>query len=72
MANLNTIVRTLIRLMYGADLPPGTHREALEHYRTATRLAPTRLIHRCGLRAPCTRCLHFGMSPCLLPGMHHH
>ena len=47
MANLNSIARMLIRLMYGADLPPGTHREALEHYRTATRLAPTRLIHRC-------------------------
>ena len=46
MANLNSIARTLIRLMYGATLPAGTHREALEHYRIASRLAPARMIHR--------------------------
>ena len=46
MANLNSIARTLIRLVYGADLPAGTHREALDHYRSAARLAPTRMIHR--------------------------
>ncbi len=47
MANLNSIVRTLIRLMYGAELPPGTHAESLQHYRAACALNPTRLVHKC-------------------------
>ena len=47
MANLNSIARTLIRLMYGADLPNVTHREAHAHYRTATRMATSGLIRRC-------------------------
>jgi hypothetical protein len=47
MANLNGIVRTLIRLMYGTDLAPGTHLEALNHYRRAAELNPQRLVHRC-------------------------
>lgn len=46
MANLNGIVRTLIRLMYGTDLAPGTHLEALNHYRRASELNPNRLVHR--------------------------
>lgn len=46
MANLNSIVRALIKLMYGADLPPGTHAQALQHYRAACALDPARLVHR--------------------------
>lgn len=46
MANLNVVVRTLVRVMYGTALAPGSHHDALESYQTAVSLAPARLIHR--------------------------
>ena len=55
MAKLNSVVRALVKLMYGAELPPGTHAQALVHYRRASELAPGRLVHRCGLFQPSVR-----------------
>lgn len=49
MANINGVVRALIRLMYGTDLATGTHADALCHYRRAAELNPARLVHRCAL-----------------------
>ena len=46
MAQLNVVVRTLIRLAFGTALPPGSHQDALQSYRKATQLCPERLIHR--------------------------
>lgn len=46
MAQLNSIVRTLIRLMYGTSLASGSFTEALECYRKAAELNPTRLVHK--------------------------
>lgn len=46
MAQLNSIVRTLIRLVYGTSLASGSFTEALECYRKAAELNPTRLVHK--------------------------
>ncbi|KAL3158803.1 hypothetical protein ABBQ32_011530 [Trebouxia sp. C0010 RCD-2024] len=46
MANLNVVVRTLVRVMYGTALASGSHHDALESYERAVALAPSRLIHR--------------------------
>lgn len=46
MAQLNVVVRTLIRIAFGTALPSGTHQDALESYKRATELNPGRLIHR--------------------------
>ena len=46
MSKLNVVVRTIVRLMYGTSLQPGTKEEALESYKRAVELAPERLIHR--------------------------
>ncbi|BDA42221.1 probable regulator of microtubule dynamics protein 3 [Coccomyxa sp. Obi] len=46
MANINGIVRALIRIMYGTDLATGSHAAALHHYRKAAELNPHRLVHR--------------------------
>ncbi len=46
MAQLSGIARALVRIIFGTDLPTGTHAEALQHYRRATELNPTRMIHR--------------------------
>ena len=46
MAQLNVVVRTLIRVMWGTALPPGTHADALLSYNEAVRLNPNRLVHR--------------------------
>ena len=46
MAQLNVVVRTLIRLAFGTALPSGNHHDALQSYRKATQLNPSRLIHR--------------------------
>ena len=46
MAQLNVVVRTLIRIAFGTALPSGNHADALESYKQATRLSPERLIHR--------------------------
>ena len=46
MAQLNVVVRTIIRLAFGTALPSGTHQDALVSYRKATELCPERLIHR--------------------------
>ena len=46
MAQINFVVRQLIRLVYGASLAPGTFADALTEYQTAVALNPTKLIHR--------------------------
>ena len=39
------VLRTLVRVMYGTGLPPGTREQALASYRRAAELRPSRLIH---------------------------
>eukprot|EP00884_Botryococcus_braunii_P006378 jgi/Botrbrau1/15741/Bobra.4_1s0109.1 len=46
MAQLNSIVRTLIRFVYGTSLASGSFTEALDCYRKAAELNPSRLVHR--------------------------
>jgi hypothetical protein len=46
MAGLNAMVRTLVRVLYGATLMSGSYQQALVHFRTACELAPDMLIHR--------------------------
>lgn len=46
MAQINFVVRQLIRFVYGAALAPGTFEDALSEFRTAVQLNPTGLIHR--------------------------
>ena len=46
MAQVNMVVRTLIRICFGTALMSGTYQEALQHYQTAAELCPSRLIHR--------------------------
>ena len=43
---INFMVRTLIRIMYGAALEHGSHAEAAAAYQRAVDLAPGRLVHR--------------------------
>jgi hypothetical protein len=69
MANINGVVRALIRLMYGTDLATGTHADALCHYRRAAELNPARLVHRCAL-VHFTPCAPKIMHPC--PRQRHH
>eukprot|EP00803_Ostreobium_quekettii_P000730 evm.model.scf_636EXC.2 EVM.evm.TU.scf_636EXC.2 scf_636EXC:7783-11924(-) len=45
MAGLNVFARAVVRIVYGASLPPGTYAGALTEFEEAARLAPTRLIH---------------------------
>lgn len=45
MSKLNVVVRTVVRIMYGTSLQPGTREDALEAYRQAAVLAPHRLVH---------------------------
>ncbi|GFH32576.1 uncharacterized protein HaLaN_31817 [Haematococcus lacustris] len=40
------MVRALVRLLYGTTLMQGSYAEALEHYKTASTLAPRTLVHR--------------------------
>jgi tetratricopeptide (TPR) repeat protein len=46
MAQINFVVRQLVRLVYGASLAPGTFPDALAEFEAAAALAPGRLIHR--------------------------
>jgi hypothetical protein len=46
MAQINFVVRQLIRLVYGASLAPGTFADALSEYQAAVSLNPSKLIHR--------------------------
>ena len=39
------MMRTLIRVMYGTALEPGSHLEAAAAYQRAVDLAPQRLVH---------------------------
>lgn len=76
MANLNGIVRALIRLMYGTDLAPGSHAEALNHYRRAAELNPSRLVHRyfhfsaLQVYMNCLDCLRLCRSPDVTSAQH--
>lgn len=45
MSKLNVVVRTIVRVMYGTNLCPGTKEEALDAYKQAIQLAPNRLVH---------------------------
>jgi hypothetical protein len=46
MAQINGLLRALVRIMYGTALAPGTRQDALASFRRAVELAPGRLIHR--------------------------
>jgi Flp pilus assembly protein TadD len=46
MAGLGRIVRTLVRVVYGGALAPGTLQEAENLFRRAIAIRPRRLIHR--------------------------
>lgn len=46
MAQINVVLRTLVRIMYGTALAPGTRQDALASFKRAAELAPERLIHR--------------------------
>ena len=46
MAQLSGIARALVRIIFGTELPTGTHAEALQHYRRAAELNPGRMIHK--------------------------
>lgn len=45
MAQLNFVVRGLVRVLYGTNFMAGSVAEALESYRTAAALRPDRLVH---------------------------
>eukprot|EP00887_Chlorella_sp_A99_P001395 scaffold8.g1395.t1 len=45
MAQINVLLRSLIRIMYGTELAPGSREAALAAYRRAAELRPGRLIH---------------------------
>ena len=60
------IVRTLVRVMYGGALNPGTLQEAESLFRRAIAIRPTRLIHRVELGklladGSCTKLLGWGV-----------
>lgn len=55
MANLNFVMRTLVRLLYGAAFAPGSYTGALECFTAAAGLAPDRLIHRVELARAYTK-----------------
>lgn len=46
MSQLNFVVRTMIRVVFGTALDPGTLHEALAAYQKAAELNPERVIHR--------------------------
>ncbi|KAI8476188.1 MAG: hypothetical protein J3K34DRAFT_455925 [Monoraphidium minutum] len=46
MAQINFVVRQLIKLVYGASLAPGTFEDALSAFSSAASLNPSKLIHR--------------------------
>jgi tetratricopeptide (TPR) repeat protein len=46
MAQINFVVRQLIRLVYGAALAPGKFEDALSEFEAAVALNPNKLIHR--------------------------
>jgi len=46
MAQINFVVRQLIKLVYGASLAPGTFADAVSEYQAAVALNPGKLIHR--------------------------
>ena len=43
--------------MFGTELPPGTHADALVHYTRAAELNPRRLAHRRGRSPRATPCM---------------
>ncbi|KAK9844642.1 hypothetical protein WJX74_005107 [Apatococcus lobatus] len=45
MAQLNMVVRTLIRMAFSTNLPPGTNQDALKSYQQAAKLNPTCVAH---------------------------
>ncbi len=45
MAQLNMMVRTLIRVAFGTNLPSGTTQDALASYQQAAKLNPTCVAH---------------------------
>lgn len=46
MAQINFVVRQLVRLVYGASLAPGTFTDALSEFQAAVEINPNKLIHR--------------------------
>lgn len=46
MAQLNFVVRSLVRVLYGTNFMPGSVQDALASYQRAVDLKPGRLVHR--------------------------
>ena len=46
MAGLNILCRTIVRVVYGTSLSPGSYSSALEAFRKAHDLNPERVIHK--------------------------
>ena len=46
MAQLNMMVRTLIRVAFSTNLPPGTNQDALKCYQQAAKLNPACVAHQ--------------------------
>lgn len=55
MAQLNFVVRGLVRVLYGTTLIPGSVPEALASYTRAAELNPGRLVHRVEVGRMCER-----------------
>jgi len=57
MAQINVVARTLIRIIFGTSLMNGTYQEALQFYRTAAELSPSRVIHRVEVGRTLLKCV---------------
>ena len=55
MAQLNFVVRGLVRVLYGTALIPGSVPEALASYTRAAELNPGRLVHQVEMGRMCER-----------------
>lgn len=62
MSQVNFVVRTMIRVVFGTALKPGTLQEALEAYQKAAELNPGRLIHRVELARTALRLGHTSLA----------
>ncbi len=49
MAGINPIVRSLVGMLFGASLMPGTYPDALKHYQEAHRIRPDKMVHIVGM-----------------------
>eukprot|EP01023_Acetabularia_acetabulum_P016161 TRINITY_DN17982_c0_g1_i5.p1 TRINITY_DN17982_c0_g1~~TRINITY_DN17982_c0_g1_i5.p1 ORF type:complete len:410 (-),score=46.96 TRINITY_DN17982_c0_g1_i5:508-1737(-) len=66
MAGLNVVVRTIIRLLFGTNLDPGSYEDALQCFKQAEKLNPHRQLtqvqlgkvyRKLGMEEECIKCL---------------